>query len=268
MEIEIKSQNKKESAKSSILKTSIRGPLVVMVLLLTFGLTTLFYFSQDSQNDVYARYIETLSDYKFLETRAMRPMERIRYGFEDDSAAIDAGLMVLRELAVSVSSSMEGYRKDAGWNSLLNRVDMFEREVFNKVSISRRFLKDYRAFSAKLLSLHDVAWTLPDDERKTLFYCLRTMQFGNSPDQENLDLPDSLKTKLQQLAAENLELATIWSRIDNPKAMLLAEDIIGDLKSRSVVNIEWKATFSLVFYLLSLALLLVTLILYVRVKHD
>ena len=57
---------------SEILKSRINTPLVWGVLLLTLVLTTLFYFSQKQQVEIYSRYVETLSDYKFFETRVMR----------------------------------------------------------------------------------------------------------------------------------------------------------------------------------------------------
>ena len=69
-----------------ILRSRINTPLVWGILLLTLALTVLFYFSQKQQQEVYNRYIETLSDYKFFASRIMQKMERVRIAPETDPA--------------------------------------------------------------------------------------------------------------------------------------------------------------------------------------
>lgn len=263
MKIQIVQPKSEESPQKSILKTSIRGPLVAMVLLLTLGLTTMFYFSQDTRVDVYSRYIETLSEYKFLEARLMRPLENSKHSLDVDSAAVEAGLMTLREIAVSLSSALENNRADESWVTTVNRVDGFEREVLNKVSIARRFLKERRSY------LNELALVLHDEELpKNIEPVVKALIAGKPINPDLIDGQDSLSLVCKKLAQKNLDHMEIWSRIDNSRTVLWVEDLIIDLKARSVTAMEWKYTLSLVFYLLSIAMLLLTLLLYVRVKHD
>lgn len=258
-----------EVAQKSILKTSIRGPLVAIVLLLTLGLTTLFYFSQDSKVDIYSRYVESLSEYKFLESRLMRPLERVRYSLDEDPAAIEAGLMTLREIAVSVSASLENSRQNENWGTSVSKVDFFEREVLNKVSVSRRFLKERKAFLESLVGVEQDIEKHPDRLAREMYRTItRQLVMGVPLNPESIDVKDSVSSVLAKLSQENLDQMAMWSRIDNVKAILWAEDLIIDFKNRSATALEWKSAMSLIFYLLSLAMLLITLLLYVRVKND
>lgn len=259
MEEEIEQPKKIEPVKISLLRTSIRGPLVVMVLLLTLGLTTLFYFSQDSRADVYGRYVETISEYKYLEMRLIRGLDRYRYSLDADSSAIEAGLMTLREIAVSVSSSMDSYRQEASWSPSVSRADVFEREVLNKVSIARRYMKERRMFLAELE-------TIEGSEAAVKFADSLRLGYAVWPDSAKFDPP--MFEKLAKLAQQNMEHTAVFARFDNARSALWAEDLIIDFKDRGRVVQEWKTTLSLVFYLLSIAMLLVTLLLYVRVKND
>ena len=93
-----------------ILKSRINAPLVWGILLLTLALTVLFYYSQKQQMDVYVRYLDTLSDYKFFSGRVMQKMERVRVASEGNSEELMSSLRGLREIAVSVYAASENDR--------------------------------------------------------------------------------------------------------------------------------------------------------------
>lgn len=94
-----------------ILKSRINAPLAWGVLLLTLVLTVLFYFSQKNQEEVYGRYEETLSEYKFFASRVMQRMERVRV-FSEDTSVLMSSLRSLRETAVAAYAASE---KTADW---------------------------------------------------------------------------------------------------------------------------------------------------------
>ena len=83
-----------------ILKSRINAPLVWGILLLTLALTVLFYYSQKQQMDVYVRYLDTLSDYKFFSGRVMQKMERVQLASEANSEELTSSHRGLRETAV------------------------------------------------------------------------------------------------------------------------------------------------------------------------
>ena len=64
-----------ESKNKSIADTfnaKLKTPWVWLVLVLTIGLTILFYFSQKPQIVMYSQYIKSLSEYQLLEANLMR----------------------------------------------------------------------------------------------------------------------------------------------------------------------------------------------------
>ena len=99
----------------NILKKKIKTPLIWIVIVITIGLTSLFYVSQEQQAVVYNRYVENLSEYKFLETRLMRSLEKTRVGSIEDSTKTATQIMSLREIAISISSSIENFRFKEKW---------------------------------------------------------------------------------------------------------------------------------------------------------
>lgn len=260
-------ENKKQES-SSLWRQSIRAPLILIVLLTTFALTILFYFSQDRNGEVYTRYIETLSEYKFLDARLQLEMDRVRYNDKGDSSAIESGIMSLREIVVSVSTSIETFRSAGDWMPPYSQVDAFEREVLNKISLMRRYLKERRIWIQEWNALSSEIWQSPSSRTEEIFEILEAARFESiALDSMPKGMSKELSLRLQELLQKNREHSRIWNRLEYSRASLFAEDLILSFKARELVMQERRAMLSLIFYLCSLAMLLMALLLYVRVKR-
>ena len=66
----------------------LKTPWVWLIILITLGLTALFYFSQKPSVIVYSRYIKSLSDYQLMELDLMRSMNQVRCGYNADSVRV------------------------------------------------------------------------------------------------------------------------------------------------------------------------------------
>ena len=86
----------------------LKTPWVWLIILLTLGLTALFYVSQKPDLVVYSRHIKSLSDYQLMEMDLMRYMANYRAGYAKDSMKVVSQTMSLREVAVSFSKEMDG----------------------------------------------------------------------------------------------------------------------------------------------------------------
>ena len=81
----------------------LRTPWVWLVILVTLGLTALFYASQKPQITIYSECIKVLSDYQRMDANVMRSMDHVRSGYGADSVTVLSQTMMLRELAVAFS---------------------------------------------------------------------------------------------------------------------------------------------------------------------
>lgn len=258
----------KKQQSSSLWRQSIRAPLIVIVLLTTFALTILFYFSQDRNGEVYTRYIETLSEYKYLDARLLLEIDRYRYSEMGDSSSIETGIMSLREIAVSVSSSIETFRSVGDWMPAYSQVDVFEREVLHKISLMRRYLKERRMWHNERNEIALGVWQLPPQKAKEVLELLEYARLGNViVDSLPSGIPKELETQIQRLLEKNRENFRMWNRLEYSRASLYAEDLILAFKARETVMQERRTMLSLIFYLCSIGMLLTALLLYVRVKR-
>ena len=98
-------QTKKSIAETLHMK--IQTPWIWLVVVLTICLTALFYVSQKPQVAVYSQYVKSLCDYQFADASLMRSMERVRSGYEVDSAVVLAQMMTLREVALSFEAGIQ-----------------------------------------------------------------------------------------------------------------------------------------------------------------
>lgn len=255
-------------AKSSLLRTTIRKPLVALVLLLALGLTSLFYYSQKRDFDVHAKFMESLHEYKFLDAKLMTSLGRALYDASEDSAAIAAEAMVLREIAVSLYTSADKFRSRDDWMPSENRFNSFEREVINKASMVNRFLRERRAWLRTYHMVNSAVAELPGDQARPIFELLDSARLGYPVKADSAAIPDSLKDSLLPLLQKNAEIAVIFDHIAHSRSVLWAEELILDFKAANADLQERNFTISFVFYLFSLVLLLLTLFLYVRGKDD
>ena len=253
-------QSKDGSSILEVLRSRIKTPLVWGVLVITFGLSMLFYYSQNQQMIVYSRYIETLSDYKFLEMRLMRTMEQVRVRGVVDSVAIRSQLMSLRETAISVSASAAESNNRGEWMPPANQFVLFEREVLVWISTVRKYsnLRILWLVEAKMLD-KDLR-TLDSAVSVPILNALDSAMGGYSVFQPDLNsLPVPLQDKLRRLFVANAEQVILWNRFDNDSALLRCEDLIQAFKLRNLDELAMKFRVQQVFYLLSIVLLLFTL---------
>ena len=83
---------------------------------------------------------------------------------------------------------------------------------------------------------------------------------------QGLDVPDSLAQQVVQLLNENAEHAIAWNRFADHETILSGEELIQFFQQESLNEIAFKAKIPLVFYFLSLILLLSTFFFIFRSK--
>ena len=250
------SENQKQP---SVWKTSIRLPLLIASLLATCGLTVVFYFSQFHNLDFYRLYIQELYEYKFLEAKVLHYLEQTKNN-ATDSAFIEASLMHLREQAVALCASIE--KNEFGDFNV--STSSFEQAVLNKVSVTKRFLKENALHKTKMKTLADSLKVLNQTPaNQLLLEKLDSLSFGVIV-QKTRDL----KTEkiLEPFILKQEDLNRIWNRINDSQTLFLAEDLILEFKAKEQEIEGIRIKLSLLSYLISLGMLLLILSFYVRVK--
>lgn len=256
-----------KSSNQNILRKKIKTPLVWIVIFVTLGLTSLFYISQKQQAILYNRYIENFSDYKFLETRLMRSLERTRAFAAEDSTKTATQIMSLREIVISISSSIENFRLQGDWMPPASDVILFEREIFGKTAAMRQYLAKWNHWSKGLLSIKDTLYKIPDTEAGLLLSCLDSAILGYSPKiPVTKRISPEIIASIETLLLENEELSNLWNRFDNDNALILSENLLQAFKVKSINDEVFKSRVPQVFYFLSIILLLSTLFFVFRSK--
>jgi hypothetical protein len=251
----------------NILKKKIKTPLIWIVIVITIGLTSLFYVSQEQQAVVYNRYVENLSEYKFLETRLMRSLEKTRVGSIEDSTKTATQIMSLREIAISISSSIENFRLQGEWMPPSSDVILFEREIFGKTGAMRQYLARRNNWSREVKIINDTLYKIPEIETGILLSCLDSARLGYTPSlPETLRISPEIIANIKDLLAENDDLFILWNRFDNDNALILSENLLQAFKIKSINDEIFKSRVPQVFYFLSIILLLSTLFFVFRSK--
>ena len=251
-----------------ILMKKIRTPLIWIVIAITAGLTILFYTSQKQQAVIYNRYVETLSDYKFLEARLLRSLEKTRVDATDDNATVSSQIMTLREIVVSVSSSIENFRQQGDWMPPSVDVILFEREVLSKTGAMRQYVTKRSAWNHNVKAINDSLYKILSPEAGLLLISLDSMKLGYTPAIPlTTKIPEGLIKEVELLLLENAELAPLWNRFDNDNALILCENLIQEFKMKSLTDHIYKSKVPQVFYFLSIILLLSTLFFVFRSKQ-
>lgn len=249
-----------------ILRSRINTPLVWGILLLTLALTVLFYFSQKQQQEVYNRYIETLSDYKFFASRIMQKMERVRIAPETDPAPLMSSLRGLRETAVSVYAASENARS-VTWMPEEREFERFENAAIGWVASVNRYIPqrvewlDSAGILLKTLNRWNVIFAEP------LVTQIDSARMGFAVVSDSLQmkkLPDSLRIRFIKLLEKNAEMTALWNRIDSDESLVRCDNLLQAFKMQSLQNREMKFWIQQVFYLISIVLLLFTLFFVVR----
>lgn len=237
----------------------LKTPWVWLIILLTLGLTALFYFSQRPGVVMYSRYIKSLSDYQLMDMDLMRSMDRVRCGFAADSVKILSQGMSLRELAVSFSKDMDELASHGVATPPGYAVSGFERRVLSKVAGIHRYMSVRRAWFDSLEVLYREVASYPGEMSYPVLSALDSARNGfpvRVP--ADVEFPDTLAVRLLGLMNENTELALAWSQFDNHTSILASEELIQFFQSESLKEIALKSKIPLVFYFLSLVLLLST----------
>lgn len=257
----------KKKTVAETLKSRLQAPWVWLILVLTLGLTALFYVSQKPEMVLYNQYIKNISEYQLLETRLMRSMERVRVGLMTDSAAIQSQIMVLREIAVAFSHDMEGLQEIKIKTPPPSSVARFEREVSRKLSgISWYFINRNAWFQSRdsLLARLD---GLSAGTVAGLYSLLDSASAGMPvvrPAQ--LDVPETLAADLDRLLASNADQVVAWSRLNSDVTMACSEELAQFFQMENLDEISFKSKIPMVFYFLSIVLLLTTFFFIFRSK--
>ena len=173
-------KKKKKKSIADTFHAKLRTPWVWLVIVLTVGLTVLFYFSQKPQLVIYAQHTKSLAEYQLLETSLMRSMERVRSGFGADTLLVQSQTMTLREIAVSFCREMEDLRFLGSDIPASNMTVRFEREVLSKVAGMRRYVSARILWHEKWKDVSEKVESLPVETRTPLnalldfldyFYC-------------------------------------------------------------------------------------------------
>ena len=245
----------------------LKTPWVWLIICLTLLLTGLFYFSQKPNLIVYSRYIKSLSDYQLMDMDLMRSVSAVRSGYMADSMKVLSQSMSLRELAVSFAQEMDNFAAHGIETPPSGLVAEFERRVLGKVAGIRRYISVRRVWLDNLDKVYAEAAYLPGEMAYPLLSVLDSARFGVPVEYpEGLLLPDSLHERVVALLIENQELAQAFNRLDNHETILKGEELIQFFQQESLNEIALKAKIPLVFYFLTLVLLLSTFFFIFRSK--
>ena len=259
-------ENKNRSIADTF-NAKLKTPWVWLIILLTLGLTGLFYVSQKPDLIAYSRYIKSISDYQLMEMDLMRYMASYRSGYAKDSMKVLSQTMSLRELAVSFSREMDGLAAQGIEAPPAYLVNQFERRVMSKVAGVRRYLPIRRAWLDEWDRIHAEVVFLPGNVSYPLLVGLDSARFGFPVEYpQGLDIPDSLAQRVARLLNENVEHAIAWNRFADHETILSGEELIQFFQQASLNDIALKAKIPLVFYFLTLILLLSTFFFIFRSK--
>ena len=241
------------------LNSRLKTPWVWLIVLITVGLTFLFYLSQKSQIMMCSRYIKAISDYELMEQDLLRSMDAVRCGFGADTMKVRSQSMSVRELAVSFSREMDEISIRGVEVPPAQLTMSFEREVFSKVAGMRRYMNIRSAWLEDFDIIHAWAQTTPESVSVPLLLTLDSARFGYAVSlPEGLALPDSLHAAVDSLLERNQDLSVAWARFDNRYALVIGEELVQFFQWKSLEDFSLKTKIPLVFYFLSLALLLST----------
>lgn len=249
----------KNKSVAETFNAKLKTPWVWLVIVLTVGLTALFYFSQKPQIVIYSQYIKSLSEYQLLESDLMRSMEHVRTGYDADTLLVQSQTMTLREMAVSFSKDMDELRLKGAAVPPDFAVARFERNVLGKVAGVRRYAATRRNWIKQWEKISMDVANLPAQASIPLHEILDSARVGMAVARpNNIDVPDSLAIALDALFNDNNEQSIAWSRFDNSVVLMNTVDLMQFFQSEILNDLSLKSKIPMVFYFLSLVLLLST----------
>jgi len=247
--------------------SKMKAPWVWLVIVLTLGLTVLFYMAQNPQVVIYNQNIKNHAEYQLQEAKMMRSLERVRVGKKSDSTLIVSQIMMIREMTSSFVHDMHELEKMKIEVPPASSVNRFEREVSRKLSGITWYLNNRSAWFHARDSLMALMNNLPSSTMEQLLDLLDSASDGYVvvlPEQ--LKLPETLAAKADSLFLQNADLATVWNRIDNEVTMACSEELSQFFMMKNAEMISQKSRIPTVFYFLSIVLLLSTFFFMFRAK--
>ena len=249
----------------------IQTPWIWLVVVLTICLTALFYVSQKPQVAVYSQYVKSLCDYQFADASLMRSMERVRSGYEVDSAVVLAQMMTLREVALSFDAGIQKLEQTGFSTPPASSVSHFKSSVLAKVSCLHRYLSERSAWIDELERVYRLMEMGPSDVDLALVRKLDSARAGYAvlPDglvlpeayavlPDGLVLPEAFNKRVESLFQKNLDLYDAWNQFNNDKTLSASDELLHFFQMENVKEISLSAKIPLAFYFLSLVLLLAT----------
>ena len=237
------------------LKLAIVVSAAVAIFYTWFGGIKAVIWTDVMQFCVFLSYRGSLRDE--VKPRLSKDMERARSGYGLDTMRILSETMTLREMAVSFARQMDelqGFGFERPSSALVSR---FEREVLGKVSTARRYLTVRTQWLSSWQQLSYAVNSLLDNQEYVVRELLDSARAGFPVVRpEGLGLPDSMAHQLDMLLNINEDLSHAWARIDNDAAMLNSEELIQFFQMERLNEIALNAKIPLVFYFLTLVLLL------------
>ncbi len=250
-----------EQTKKTIAETlhmKIQTPWIWLVVVLTICLTALFYVSQKPQVAVYSQYVKSLCDYQFADASLMRSMERVRSGYEVDSAVVLSQMMALREVALSFESGIQKLEQSGFSTPPAASVSQFKSSVLAKVSCLRRYLSERSAWINELESVYRLMEMNSTEVDLALVRKLDSARAGYAVLPDELVLPESFNKRVVSLFRDNRDLYDAWNQFDNDKTLSASDELLHFFQMENLKEISLSAIVPLAFYFLSLVLLLAT----------
>lgn len=216
---------------------------------------------------MYSQYIKSLSEYQLLEANLMRSMEHVRTGYGADSMLVQSQTMTLREMTVSFAREMDELNVMGSAAPPSSMVTRFEREVLGKVSGMRRYTAMRMVWMQNWEIVRAAAQGLPQESMPIILSILDSARAGfavNRPSE--MILPDTLSLELDNLLATNHDMALAWSKFDDEVTTMYCVDLIQFFQMEIMGEMSLKSKVPMVFYFLSLVLLLSTFFFMFRSK--
>ena len=259
-------QTKKSIAETLHMK--IQTPWIWLVVVLTICLTALFYVSQKPQVAVYSQYVKSLCDYQFADASLMRSMERVRNGYEVDSAVVIAQMMTLREVALSFEGGVQKLKQTGFSAPPAASVSQFKSSVLAKVSCLQRYLSERTAWHDDLERVYRLMEMNASDTDLSLLRKLDSARAGYDVLLDDLVLPESINKRVVSLLEKNRNLHNVWNQFDNDKTLSVSDELLHFFQMEYVKEISLSAKVPLAFYFLSLVLLLATFFFIFKSNKD
>ena len=250
------------------LHMKIQTPWIWLVVVLTICLTALFYVSQKPQVAVYSQYVKSLCDYQFADASLMRSMERVRSGYEVDSAVVLAQMMTLREVALSFEAGIQKLEQSGFSAPPAASVLQFKSSVLAKVSCLQRYLSERTLWHEDLERVYRLMEMNSSDIDLSLLRKLDSARAGYDVLLDDLVLPESINKRVVSLLEKNRNLHNVWNQFDNDKTLSVSDELLHFFQMEYVKEISLSAKVPLAFYFLSLVLLLATFFFIFKSNKD